>query len=331
MTGGAATPSALVVGAGSIGRRHARNLALLGCRVSACDRDPARMEELPPEVRRFGSLDEALAGRPELVAVCTPPASHVAIARRAVGCGAHVFVEKPVSHSEEGLDELEEEARRAGRVVQVGYNLRFHPGLRSLRAEMCAGAIGRVLWAHVEFGQYLPDWRPWQDYRQSYTARAALGGGIILDGSHEIDYALWLFGEPRTVTCMAGRAGTLEVDVEDSVTILMEFAGGTRVDVHLDFLQRHYTRACRLVGELGTMEWDYPAARLRLRRADQAEWDERPVPFEPNEMYLAEMESFLAAARTGAAPAVSLADARRTLNVALAAREAAANRRWIDV
>ena len=92
---------------------------------------------------------------------------------------------------------------------------------------MEARAVSKILWAHVEAGSYLPDWRPWQDYRKSYTARRELGGGILLDGSHEIDYMTWLFGAPRELACMADHVSELEVNVEDCATILMRFADGT--------------------------------------------------------------------------------------------------------
>src|SRR5690606_21417659 len=115
---------------------------------------------------------------------------------------------------------------------------------------------GKPLWANIEVGQYLPDWRPWQNYRESYTARKELGGGIILDASHEIDYARWLFGEVDTLLCMADKVSDLELNVEDCATVLMRMKSGMQVDVHLDCIQRHYTRHCKIVGANGTMHWD---------------------------------------------------------------------------
>src|SRR5206468_5770621 len=124
--------------------------------------------------------------RPEGVLVCTPPHLHVDIALRAVGAGAHVFVEKPIATTPAGVDLLARDAARAGRSVLVGYNLRFHAGLRRMKALVDGGAVGRVVSLRAEFGQYLPDWRPAQDYRTGYLAQPE-SGGIVLDGSHEID------------------------------------------------------------------------------------------------------------------------------------------------
>jgi predicted dehydrogenase len=253
--------------------------------------------------------------------------SHVALALRAVERGAHVFVEKPLSHSLDGVEQLAARTGALGRVVQVGYNFRFHPGVRLLKELVDAGAVGKVLWLSAAYGQYLPDWRPEQDYRASYTARAALGGGIILDASHELDYALWLLGQPTEVACMAGKVSDLEVDVEDCATVLLRFAGGAQADVHMDFVQRGYRRRCRVAGTEGTLEWDYLEREVRLFRAASGAWERRPYAFEPNDMYVAEVRHFLDCVLGRATPLVGLEEGRRVLRVALAAKTAARERR----
>ena len=120
------------------------------------------------------------------------------------------MIEKPLADRLEGTDALATEARDQHRKVQIAYNLRFHPGLLKLRDLIQTGELGRVFWVRAEAGQYLPDWRPSQDYRQSYTARRDLGGGILLDGSHEIDYLMWLLGKPVDVFCRSGKVSALD-------------------------------------------------------------------------------------------------------------------------
>lgn len=317
----------LVAGSGSIGRRHMANLHRLGVhKLAACDPDPDRLAPMVEElaVEPFSDFSTALASRkPDIVFVCTPPVHHVGQALQALRAGAHVFIEKPLSHGLEGVEELADEAKRSARVVQVGYNLRFHPGLRKLKELVEAGTLGRLLWAQVEAGQYLPDWRPWQDYRQSYTARRELGGGILLDGSHELDSITWLLGQPVEVRCMAGKVSALEVDVEDCASVLLRFADGAQADVHLDFVQRVYSRSCKLVGERGTAFWDFTAREVRLFLAEDGGWQSFPHSFEPNDMYVAEVESFLRCVANGDNPLVSLAEASEVLKLALAARSSA--------
>jgi len=313
----------LVVGAGSIGRRHARTLRTLGVRaLSVWDPDPARAAALAGDLQAdvAGSLEAGLAGRPSCVFVCSPPAFHVRQALAAVQAGAHAFVEKPLGDALDGVAGLAEAAAAGRRVVQVGYNLRFLPAIRALKHLVDAGAIGRVLWLRAEFGQYLPDWRPQDDYRRTYSARRALGGGIVLDASHELDYVLWLLGRPVAVRSLVGTVSSLELDVEDCATVLLRFPSGAQADVHLDCVQRTYSRGCRIAGETGTLEWAF-GGPVRWFRADTGAWEEVGEASEFSRVYVDEVAHFLECVEHGKEPVSSLESARLTLEVALAARD----------
>ena len=315
---------ALVVGCGSIGRRHARNLKSLGVhQLGFCDTSPEALkqcrEELNGEV--FGDYGEALRKfKPDMVLICTPPVFHVEEALAALHAQAHVFIEKPLSHESSGIQALITEARRHDRNVQVGYNMRFQPGLQIVKELIDSGKIGRVLWLSAEAGQYLPDWRPWQHYRESYSARHELGGGIILDGSHELDYICWLLGRPTEVTCRAEHLSSLEVDVEDSAWIYLTFPERRRAEVHLDFVQRAYTRTCKVVGETGTALWDFSSQEVRWFSAGQPGWKSVPYVFEANDMYVAEMRHFLESMGAGTGPMVDLEQSRDVIRVVEAAK-----------
>ena len=312
-----------------------RNLRELGVRnIAACDPNPERLEPMVSDlqVQAFASFEHALDQfQPDTVFVCTPPVLHVIQARQALASRADVFIEKPLSHSMDGVRQLRADIRDTGRIVQVGYNLRFHPAIRKMKQIVNENAIGRILFARLEVAQYLPDWRPWQDYRQSYTAHRELGGGIILDGSHELDYLLWLLGEPDGVLCMAGTVSRLDVDVEDSATILLHFPSGTHADVHLDFLQRVPSRSCKLVGELGTAVWENATpqtVKLLLADSEPQSWQ---FEFDANDMYLAEVKDFLACIQEQRQPLVDVEQAARVLEWALAAKGAAAIQAWSGV
>jgi len=326
--------SVLVAGAGSIGRRHLGNLRKLGFdKLAVCDPDAERAQSAALEfgVECFSDFFRALEQRqPDAVLVCSPPVCHVEQARQAISAGAHVFVEKPVSDRLEGVEELAREAERAGRTVQVGYNLRAHPGLVQVKRCVQERVVGEILWAHVEVGQYLPDWRPWQDYRKSYTARRELGGGIILDASHEIDYSLWLLGAPRELICMAGKVSRLEVNVEDCATILLRLASGAQVDIHMDFVQRSYSRSCILIGEEGKVIWDFEQNQVSIVRP-KAPAEVLDYDFEPNQMYISEVEQFFHSVEGNAGPLCSIADGLLTLRVALAAKRSAAEKKWVSL
>jgi glutamate-1-semialdehyde 2,1-aminomutase/spore coat polysaccharide biosynthesis protein SpsF len=316
---------ALIVGCGSIGQRHRRNLQALGLRgIGMCDTNAEVLEQCRKEFggELFSDYDLALeAFRPDLILICTPPVFHVDEALAALRARAHVFIEKPLSHESSGIQRLIEEARRHDRNVQVGYNMRFQPGLRKLKELIDSGSLGRVLWLHAEAGQYLPDWRPWQNYRESYSARHELGGGIILDGSHELDYICWLLGRPIEVMCRAEHLSNLEVDVEDSAWIYLTFPERRRAELHLDFVQRTYTRTCKVVGETGTALWDFTARELRWFSTDEPGWKTIPYSFEVNDMYVAEMSHFLDSLGRGTGPMVDLEQGRDVVRVVEAAKK----------
>ena len=315
----------LVVGCGSIGRRHARNLKSLGVQqLGFCDTTPEALQEcrktLGGEI--FSDYAEALQKfKPEIVLICTPPVYHVEEALAALQARAHVFIEKPLSHESSGIQTLISEARHRDRVVQIGYNLRFHPGLRILKDLVDSGKLGRVLWLSVEAGQYLPDWRPWQHYRDSYSGRHELGGGIILDGSHELDYICWLLGRPTEVTCRAEHLSSLDVDVEDSAWIYLSFPERRRAELHLDFVQRAYTRTCKVVGETGTAMWDFNVQEVRWFSAERLDWHSISYSFEANDMYVAEMVHFLNSLGSGTGPLVDLEQGRDVIRVVEAAKK----------
>ena len=327
--------SVLVLGCGSIGRRHAVNLLALGMeRVAVCDVDPQRLSDAVSElgVKSFDDYGRALQEcLPDAVVVCTPPYLHVPQALEAVRAGASVFVEKPISHSLDGVDGLIAEAKARRVVLQVGYNFRFHPGLQRSKGLVDDGVIGRVMWARAEIGQYLPEWRPDQDYRQSYTAHASMGGGIILDASHEIDYLIWMFGDPTQVYCVADILSNLEVDAEDTASMILRFPSGCVAEVHLDFVQRARVRNCKLVGTEGTIIWDFLDSSVTLYGPDGNKGERIEDPTAPDEMYRLEMQDFLARLDGTEPPGDRGQSARRTLEIALAARESASTQQVVSL
>jgi len=278
----------------------------------------------------FQDFDEGLRSfKPDVVFVCTPPVLHVEQALCALKNSADVFIEKPLSNRLEGVDELKGAAGKFGRVVHVGYNLRFNPGIQTLKRLVEEGVAGRILYARAEVAQYLPEWRPWQDYRRSYTARRELGGGIILDASHEIDYVLWLLGPPSELTCMAGTVSGLEVNVEDCATILIRFRSGAQADVHMDFVQRTASRSFALAGERARLEWDHALSQVRIIRPE-CEPEVINYEVEINQMYVAEVEEFFSCVHNRGTANGSLAEAELTLEVALAALTSAAEKKWVS-
>ena len=318
------------MGCGSIGLRHIRNLISNGVSpVSAFDPNPRARKEVEASGASWcDTLDGAFATEPTAVLVCTPPHRHVEIGSRALEQGAHLFIEKPISHELGGaLDDLLDTADRTGRVVMAGYNLRFHPGLMKFQSLVADGVAGDLLTLRAEYGQYLPTWRPGADYRQGYIARESTGGGIILEESHEFDYVEWLGGEARSVFTRAGTLSDLEIETEDTALAVLELADGQLAEIHVDCVQRGYARSCKFIGSEATILWDYSRGVTITRDGQNDEFFDI-VP-DPNDMYMAEIAHFVKCVSGHATPPVDGRAAKHTLELVLAAKRSARERREI--
>jgi len=328
---------ALIVSLGSIGRRHLANLRQVepAAQIVVWRQHARRAEggsEASPAAMVY-SLPEALAFAPEVAVIASPASGHVETARALAEAGVHLLVEKPLSDRMEGVDGLLETCHRKGVVLAVGYHLRFSNSLQRVKQALHEGAIGRLMTIRAEVGQYLPEWRGDRDYREGVSARRELGGGVVLELSHELDYVRWLGGEVKSVMAQTGRLSDLEVDVEDTAEILLRFVSGAVGSVHLDMAQRSPTRKCRLVGTEGTVDWDGLNNEVRLFSGPKKSWQELyPAgKIDRNELYLAELRHFLRCAHGLEEPAVSGAEGRRVLQLALAARESSDTQRSINL
>jgi predicted dehydrogenase len=316
---------AVVVGGGSIGARHFRNLKSLGMDgVALVEPDPRRREVLAAENAGpvFPTLEEALGQRPDLAVIATPTQLHAANALQAAQAGCHLFIEKPLSHSLKGLEALDHEVTVRGLITLVACNMRFHPGPAAVKSLLDGGRVGRVLAARIQTGSYLPGWRPHQDYRESYSASVE-HGGALLDCIHEIDLALWYFGPARLAGSAWLPAASIGLRTDGLAELLLRHDSGVLSNVHLNFIQRDYHRTCQVIGTEGTVYWDYSGHRVDVYGPDGKQVESIPGPpdWQVNQMYLDEMAHFLAAVREGRPTVNPLAGGLRALRIALEARE----------
>ena len=318
----------LVIGCGSIGERHIRNLkSLLVRNIIACDVRKERLQliERKHGVETYDNIEKALDQQASAVLVCTPTSTHIPIALSAANRGQHLFIEKPLSDTLDGIDQLIRIVQEKKLVTLVGCNTRFYASMRLVKKLVDEGSVGRVLSARASCGFYLPYWHPRQDYRKSYTANKSLGGGIILDDIHEIDYLRWLLGEVKEVFCISDKISNLEMDTEDFAAILLRFESGTVAEVHLDCLQHTYRRSCELIGEKGLIIWDYIKESVRLFTERDRRWQLFPKELRTgkNDMFIAEMKHFIDCIEGKDTSTNSLTEAERVLEIALAAKKSA--------
>lgn len=298
----------LVIGYGSIGARHARLLTELGCDTAVVSARPV------PFPIRFSDFSTAVREyNPDYVVIANATAHHreTVSALAATGYFGRVLVEKPL------FDRLESLVDARFSRLCVGYNLRFHPVLQRLHGLLAGEAILSVQ-AYV--GQYLPDWRPGTDYRNSYSAYAASGGGVLRDLSHELDYLMWLFGDWSAVAALGGRVSCLEIDSDDIFVILMRMARCPVVSVQMSYLDRVARRRIVVNTATCTIEADLVAETLRVDGVLEH------LPSHRDQTYLAMHQAMLG---DGASDLCRAEDGMATLNLIDAAERANRNQEWI--
>lgn len=319
---------ALVVGLGSIGKRHLANLRALRPNAEiAVLRHADTGAGIPPGADAVVyTIDEAIVRKPELVFVCGPTNTHVDIGIAFASAGADLFIEKPIAETPVGAGDLLDAVERHNRIVSIGYNLRFLPSLQTFRDVVLGGSVGRPLTIRAEVGQYLPDWRPATDYRKVASARREFGGGALLELSHEIDYVRWIMGEIAEVSALTAHLSDLDIDVEDTAEILLRFESGALGSIHLDMTDRVPRRCCRVVGTEGTATWDGISGEVAIHRPIVGSDVLVRADADRNRMYVEELEDMLAAIENRTVPQVSGLDGLRAVEVVAAARKSAADR-----
>jgi predicted dehydrogenase len=320
-------PHILVIGTGSVGKRHAANLAALGCRISGVDPRPDRLAELSDRVtlvEGFPTVESALErGSFDAVVVASPPTAHVEQASACVRQGLPILLEKPVAPDLASALTLDELATGAGVPVLLGYTFRWWDPVRRLKACVDEGRAGRVLRVSMVMAAHLADWHPWERYQDFFMARAALGGGALLDESHFLDLMLWLFEWPRVLSATVERLSSLEIDTDDNVDVSLALPSGPRVAIHLDLYSRPHERSITVYGEAGTIAWNNEANHVRVFDSARGAWDVTPFTCERNDMFVAEARHFLNVIQGAAAPLCTLADGCRVLQLVEAIRESA--------
>ncbi|HTS35713.1 MAG TPA: Gfo/Idh/MocA family oxidoreductase [Candidatus Solibacter sp.] len=325
----------LVVGAGSIGRRHLQNLKVLGLEsLGVVETDTGRRCAVAAEINAVGfeELQAGLDWRPDFVVVATPTHLHAQQVLSIIEKGLAVFVEKPLSHSVELLDEICRVGQKPS-ISLVGCNMRFHPGPARVKQLMDEGQVGKILFARIHAGSYLPDWRHGSDYRSNYAAKKVTGGGCLLDCIHEIDLARWYLGEIDSVFCSAGHLSSLEIETEDVASLICRHANAAMSEIHLDYVQRTYERGCQIVGEQGSVFWDFNGKDVRWFNAHSKEWKTYPQPadWEINQMYLDEMRHFLDCVSSRRETMLPIPDAVGLMRVVFAAKDSSEQKRMIEI
>jgi predicted dehydrogenase len=303
----------LLVGYGSIGRRHLANLYGLGITdwaVVHTGRGTVPLD-LPGPVRTYRNLIEALDHEtPSFAVIANPSSLHLGAAVACAAAGCHLLVEKPLSDRLEGVAELEAAAAARGVRILVGFQFRYHPALARIGAILRSGVVGSPLDVTVVWAEHLPSWHPWEDWRRGYAARADLGGGVHHTICHPFDYLRLLFGDPVEVRASVTTDGPLGLGVPEAADVVVGFGGAFRARVHLDYWARPLMHRLVVVCADGTVEWDYPTGLLRTWTAATGAWlvEELPGIDDRNDLFVEEARHFLEVVGGRADPVCTLSD-----------------------
>lgn len=320
----------LIIGAGSIGQRHLKNLKTLGIKdIGVLDLREEKLKIIKEKydgggVRTYKDLNQSLKENWGAIFICTPPSTHINIASRVIEKKSPIFIEKPLSDNLKNTGALIKKIKKYKIPVMVGYVLNFHPQFVEIKNILNRKILGKIWGIRAEFGQYLPDWHPQENYRFGYSAQKRLGGGIILDDIHEIDYLYHLFGKIEKVFAFAKKISDLKINVEDYAELILWFKKRIIAQIHMDYLQRDPSRSLKIIGEKGTLIWDLKKNTLEYFLAKDKKWHKNLLKnFDFNQVYLKEVKYFLDCIKNNKNPQPDMGRGLETLKIAISARKSA--------
>lgn len=330
----------LICGLGSIGQRHVRLLKEIDPdveidvyrkrKLGILINDDLSVEhnvdlESYYDIHALYNLEAALKNYYDAVFITNPISFHIEYAQEIANSGHNIFIEKPLGNTLKGTNQLLKTIESKKLTSFVGYQMRFHPALIKLRDIIKKHVLGHVISADTHFGEWLPGMHDYEDYRHTHMAKNNQGGGAILALSHEIDYAIWLFGYPKSVYAIGGHYSDLEIDVEDSADIVLKVPspiGDVSVRCHVDFIQSPPERFCHIIFEYGRVKWDYFENIIYVYNSkDKTEESFEFPDFKRNNMFSDELNHFISCLKSGERPIVDISNGLDLLRVCLAARD----------
>jgi|TARA_B100001013_G_scaffold187798_1_gene113309 predicted dehydrogenase len=286
----------LIVGLGSIGKRHLKNiLSTTDCEIIVYSKHTNLKSSVKKNVKIFNTLDACLSEKPDVAFITNETAYHIPIAKKLAKAGLDLFIEKPLSNTIENVNELSKIVEKKKTVTLIGCNLRFDSCIRKIKSLIEQKVVGKIISVKVECGTYLPDWHPDENYTNSYAARDDLGGGVVLTCIHELDYLYWFFGKVKEVFSVTGQFSNLKIDTSDLSATILKFQSDIIAEVHLDYFQKPEIRSCKIIGTKGTIYWDSLTNEVKVYDFLKTKWTSKLKikKYQKNEMYVKELKHFI--------------------------------------
>jgi predicted dehydrogenase len=315
---------ALVIGYGSIGKRHIENLSKIP-KMKIFVLTTRSYDDFLKTKKCFivKSIKSAISHNPDFAIIANETNIHVKFAKILSKAGIHLFIEKPLSDSIRGINELSQTTYEKKLVTFMGFNFRFHPGIKIIKKLITEKKIGKIISVLVENSSYLPDWHPNENYTKSYSARKELGGGVVLTSIHELDYLYWFFGDVKKIVSITEKISNLKINVEDSASIILKFKNNVTAEIHLDYFQRPSSRYCKLIGTEGTIYWNMNKNEVKIFDIKKKKWlIKKFSKFDYNSMYVEELKHFINCIKNKTHTINNLKSGVSTLKIALAVKHA---------
>lgn len=321
----------LLIGLGSIGLRHLRNIIQFGYSSITVVSRSGHLPEVFSHLAVYSSLSGALLAKSyDTAIICTPTAFHTLALKELLRAKVpNIYLEKPVSHSLDGVPELVALSKLYKNNIVVGFDLHFDPGMQKVKQLLKEATIGKIVSVNAQVGQYLPDWRPQEDYRQGMSAKVETGGGVMLDLVHEFDYLLWLFGKVKIIACQYTNSGALDIETEDTSDVLIRFESGTIGTIHLDYLQPKLVRNCMITGSNGTIFLNLATSTVKWIITDKNEQEFSYHDYERNTRFVEIMNAFLQ--NSNDPRLTKLEQGIESLKLVVAAKYSAENKCFVDI
>lgn len=324
----------LVIGFGSIGKRHANNLMKFKqIEVSICSKNKEALDWKKKGITVYTTIEEALKEQHDIGFVCNETSLHTETAIKLAKNNYNIFLEKPLSNSLKNISILFNLIKKKKLITMIGCNMRFHDGIKKMKELLDQNEIGRIISVSVENGSFMPEWHPWEDYKNSYASRKKLGGGVVLTQIHEIDYLYWFFGKVGEVFSISDKLSDLEIDVEDYSGSLIKFKNKVVAELHLDYFQKPSKRTCKIIGTRGQIKWDWENNHVQIYKYKNKKWVTKIIQkdMDRNKMYVEEISYFLNCVKKKKTPMNSIIEAIEPQKIALAIKKSAQSGRKIKI
>lgn len=324
----------LVIGYGSIGKRHIENLSKFNnMHISVCTKRKKDKFLRENNCVVFSSIDDAIKTNPDFAIISNETSLHANIAKKLIKSKINFFVEKPISHTMADLGPILNSVKKNSLVTQVGCNYRFNPFLKEIKNLIGKGILGHIISVQAENGSYLPEWHPNEDYRQSYAGRKEFGGGVVFTCIHELDTLYWLFGKASRVFSITGKYSDLKINADDLSVIILQFPKNIIGEIHLDFFQKPSSRYLKIIGTKGTLFWDFSTKKLMFFNSKTNKWIVKLhlKNYNTNDMYVEELKHFINCVKNNTETINPISIGIEVLKIALYVKKSSEIRKMISI